>query len=159
MNGLDCLTPLGLEYMQRQTQIVTRVSTAWGVSPVETPPEEAADVDALFSRDGHLVGIAEVKARNLTMTDLMAFGSYLVTYGKLVKGAKCAEALRVPFVLVVGLWPERHIAVWPVYRPGRGWLVPMRVEDTVTQATCNGGSVRRSNAYLPVGHMRLLRET
>jgi hypothetical protein len=154
--NLDARTPLGRDYVRRQSEVVARCAQVWQSTVMETPLEEPADVDAVFGRAGVVKVVAEVKVRNMTMAELETHGSYLVTNDKLVRGSRCAAAMYVPFVLVVGLWPERHIVYWRVWSPATQWCFDFDVRRTATQATCNGGQAVRENAYLPLLHMRRL---
>lgn len=64
------------------------------------------------------------------------------------------RALCIPFVLVVALADQ---VVWWEVLDADGALLFYEVRDTETQATCNGGSAVRRNAYLPLDQMRVLR--
>jgi hypothetical protein len=110
-------------------------------------------VDAILWRSS-IVGVAEVKTRNLTYQQLSGFGSYLVTFSKLEKLRSVAKALRCPGLLLVYLIPETKTVWWKVCDGQGEWTVDVKVERTSTQATCNGGTAMRDNAYLPLSLMK-----
>jgi hypothetical protein len=149
---LDCTTPIGQAWIARQRAIVAYCSRAWQVDAASPADDSDSVIDALFSRAGRLLAVGEVKARNLTIAELHAHGSYLVTFDKLVIARDVGARLRVPFVLIVGLVDA--VVFWQVADPAGRWLVDMRINRTTTQATCNGGDAVRANAYLSLDDMR-----
>ena len=153
---LDCTTARGRLYIARQHEIAARCGATWNVTPVATPDTKGAAVDVMFMRATVLASVAEIKARELTRAQLTRFGSYLVTFEKLEQGRRLAQTLSVPFLLIVGLWPDREIVWWPIAKADGTYRFEIRRERTPTQATCNGGQATRENAYLPLDHMRLL---
>jgi hypothetical protein len=154
--SLDCNTDRGRLYIARQHEIAARCGAMWESIPVATPDTKSSAVDAMFMRGQQLHAVAEIKARNLTLDQLRGFGSYLVTFEKLEKGRRLAASLTVPYLLIVGLWPEREIVWWKIADGAGEFQLTIRREHTPTQATCNGGKARRENAYLPLDLMRFL---
>lgn len=145
---LDCLTERGRVFIAAQQATARRLAELWNATLVETPEGTAARVDALFARDGVLVGLAEIKVRTMTLAQLEAFGDYLVTEDKLLAGESLSAALRVPFVLVVRL--KDAIVWWRVTDATGRRVVTWDARETVTRASCNGGAMLRRNAYLPI---------
>lgn len=155
--GLDCNTDRGRLFIARQHEIINRCAPMWESRAVLTPDDRESPVDAMFYRGDLLTACAEVKARDMTEHDLVhRYRSYLVTYDKLDRGRAIAKSLCVPYLLIVGLWPERLIVWWKVADSGGRWLVPFVQERTATQATCNGGTATRVNAYVGLESMRRL---
>jgi hypothetical protein len=145
--ALDCRTEVGQEFIADQHLILNRVERAWRCSAVRTPDQDAADIDALLERAGCLCAVVEVKARTMSEDTLRSFGSIIVTNEKLNKGITLAKSLCVPFFFVVGL-KGGPIFWWRVCDANGRVAVIREVANTRTQATCNGGSVVRLNAYL-----------
>lgn len=146
--------------MARAKEVVARCEAVWDVTGLITPQESASPVDVLFSTpERGLVAVAEVKARDLTLAALRECQppGYLITRRKLEEGREVARQLCVPLLLLVGFWPEREIRYWRISDAEGRWLCPMESARTRTQATCNGGSVVRLNAYLPLNRMLTLR--
>lgn len=112
--ALACVTKRGRASLGQQAEVLRAVAETWALEVWQTPPELAADVDAIFARDGVVVAVAEVKARDMGADDLMEFGSYLVTADKLQRGMAVAKALRVPFLLIVGLMRDERVVYWKI---------------------------------------------
>lgn len=155
-DDLDCNSPRGRLFIARQHEIIHECADAWHCQSVHTVDSRESPVDVLFNRDGALLAVAEIKARDMTRSQLASFGSYLVTYRKLQEGVKVATALCVPYLLVVGLYPEQIVVWWTITNRRGQWLLRPSVRFTETQETCNGGSVSRQNAYLPLDRMHSL---
>jgi len=154
---LDCLHGNGPAALARQEAIAQRIARAWQCD-VSTTPTGPAPVDAVITCGGELIGLAEIKARDLTLAALrrMQPPGYLVTFDKLRRGRALAHVLSVPYHLIVGLYPEQRIVWWNVSTATGAWRARFTVERTPTQATCNGGTARRLNAYLALDDMRTL---
>jgi hypothetical protein len=151
---LDCNTPRGRVWVEKQREAVRECEKAWGVAASQTPDDRESPVDVLFTRDGAVTMIAEVKARDMSMAQLQRFGSYLVTLEKLKKGAAMAKQLCVPYRLIVKL---TDATVWWDVADSEGRkVVELDRRRTLTQATCNGGQANRVNAYLSLARMRQL---
>ncbi len=151
--SLDCNTENGRRYISYQHLCLQSFCAAKKVGYATTTDTSDADVDAILWRSS-IVGVAEVKTRNLTHQQLSGFGSYLVTFSKLEKLRSVAKALRCPGLLLVYLIPETRTVWWKVCDSQGEWTVDVKVERTSTQATCNGGTAMRDNAYLPVSLMK-----
>ena len=154
MGELDCHSERGREWITKQNEIALRVASRHGYGIIYTPDGDAK-LDCLFTKNGSLAGIAEIKSRDLTLFQLMAFGSYLVTEEKLLSGIEVAKALRVPFSLLINLVDAD--AVINICNSQGERRASWRSEVTKTQATCNGGDAMRRNAYLSLSNMKVFR--
>lgn len=143
--NLDCETPVGRAWIARQRSTVNRCAAAWCVE-IAAPPEPSR-VDALISRCGALLAVAEVKSRDLSFAALKDHGTYLVTFEKLNAGREIAQCLHVPYLLIVGL--SDAVVYWQISDALGEWCAPMSIERTETQATSNGGTAERANAFVP----------
>lgn len=155
--SLACNTPVGRTWIERQREIGHKFAAAHDLIPVFTPDRDHSPIDALFShqRDpSTLVLIAEIKGRELTFQELGRFGSYLVTFEKLIEGRSIARSLRVPYVLIVGL--TDRIIWWKVCSSAGEWLTNFSARHSTTQNDCNGGEAFRCNSYLGLERMRVL---
>jgi hypothetical protein len=73
---------------------------------------------------------------------------WLVTYQKLKDGQAIADALCTKFVGFLYL-PDADILMFKtLWSKEHGWATPMRIMQTRTQATINGGSAVRENAFI-----------
>ncbi len=75
--SLDCNTENGRRYISYQHLCLQSFCAAKKVNYATTTDTSDADVDAILWRSS-IVGVAEVKTRNLTHQQLSGFGSYLV---------------------------------------------------------------------------------
>jgi len=153
--SLDCLTPAGQRAIEAQRAILDRFLSVYpDVECLLTATDQPAAVDAVIGRRGVVVAVAEVKARNATLACLREqFGSYLITASKIEEARKVGMGLSASTLLIVGLLDA--IVWWKLAAPDGSWLVPFRCEETVTQATVNGGSACRLNAYLSLEPMKV----
>ena len=147
---LDCHTPRGRQWIQKQNEIAHRVAERFGHEVIFTPDTDSK-VDCLFTHNGTIVGIAEIKSRDLSLAQLRQMGSYLITEDKLLAGIEISKYFRVPFAVIVNLTDaDVFIKICNSYgAPVATW----KSEVTRTQATCNGGQADRQNAYLSLSTM------
>ena len=75
---------------------------------------------------------------------------WLVTFDKIIKGIKVAEALRVPFYGFLYIVQNRALLLRRLWSPRVGLeFARLVVRKTKTQATCNGRrSCVRDNAFI-----------
>lgn len=156
MSTLDCNTPTGRKFIKSQDLAAKLFAAKYGLDLFQTNPTSSADIDAFFAHDGQLVGIAEIKSRNMTEADLRRFGSYLITHEKIVKGMALSASLQVQFLLIVYLRFDKSMFCWQVTDATGKQVAPFTVEATRTQETCNGGSIVRQNAFFPVEDGKLI---
>lgn len=154
--ALDCNTAVGRTYIGWQADCLARLEKAWDVKCAHTDDTGDADVDAIAIRDGQLQAIMEVKSREMNLDQLRRFGSYLITFEKLLKLRAVAAALRVPGLIVVSLLKDKQIVYWKVCDVEGHFLIALEGKITETQATCNGGTAHRYNAYLSLEDMKIL---
>lgn len=154
--SLDCNTPAGKVYIDWQQNCLNRIEEAWKVECAYTDGSEAADVDAITFRDGKILGVMEIKSREMDLAQLRRFGSYLITFEKLLKLRAVSAALCVPGLVVVYLLKDQEIVFWKICDAAGNFLVPLECKVTETQATCNGGQAMRYNAYLSLKEMKTL---
>jgi hypothetical protein len=152
---LDCLTPRGRVWIAQQRKTAREIAARWNATLIETPDDTCAAIDALFARDGVLVGLAEIKCRTLSLDELKGFGDYLITAEKLERGIALAAACGVSFVLIVRL--ADAIGWWRVSDAAGRRCLAWQERETATRATCNGGTAVRRNAYLPLDAMTAVR--
>jgi hypothetical protein len=64
-------------------------------------------------------------------------------------GKRISEMLRVPYLGFLYLIKDKIIMYWKITDKYGNFLFDFDVKNTRTQKTINGGSVIRTNAYLP----------
>ena len=147
--SLDVLTDKGKKYKAHEDETARMICAKLNCISVECPSADAP-IDRVFTRDGKVVALAEIKSREMSLDELREYGSYLVTYKKILMGVGIAQELGVPFFLFVRLLKSGQIVYWQI---DTDTLRDVEVRETKTQATCNGGSAIRDNAYLPLDIM------
>jgi hypothetical protein len=152
--NLDCHAPKGRQWIEKQNAIAHRVAERFGHDVVFTPDTDAK-VDCIFTKDNVIVGIAEIKSRDLKLDQLRRMGTYLVTEEKLLSGIEIAKYFRAPFALIINL-KDADIFIKICNAEGDR-LVSWKSDLTRTQATCNGGQADRQNAYVSLSTMLVLR--
>lgn len=149
---MDILTPRGqatLTDEQRARELFAQRFPKYQY--IETAKDRPADVDAFLVLDGSIRAIVETKCRydcDLDKFTLNYGSEWLVTFDKLERARSIAKALCVK---VVGFLYIKHSDVLLVQEliDDHGEYVPhIRVESTRTQATINGGTAVRMNAYI-----------
>jgi hypothetical protein len=126
---------------------------------VETPKDRPADVDAFLVLDNDIKAIIETKCRY--DCDLVKFrGSYgnewLVTFDKLEKARMIARSLCVKVIGFLYLKQSDILLVQEIVNADGLYVPSIRLDSTTTQATINGGSATRTNAYIKMDEAKLL---
>jgi hypothetical protein len=117
---------------------------------IETDKDMDAKVDGIIVKNNQVSGIFESKCRDMSLMKLREFGSWLITFDKILDGRKLSQLLRVPFIGFLYLIPDEIIMYWKITDKYGNFLFDFDVKNTKTQKTINGGSIVRTNAYLPV---------
>lgn len=157
---MDILTPRGQESRKWEDRAVELWSSHYPqISYVSTDKNSPCAVDAILVKDQQIIGVVEQKSRpSLTVVEFMQDhkAEWLVTYQKLKDGQAIAEALCTKFVGFLYL-PEADILMFKtLWSKEQGWATPMRVLQTRTQATINGGSAVRENAFINMADATVL---
>jgi len=144
-----------------------RILESMGYTILSTPAL-GDQVDCIMGRliDGvnTVVGIAEIKTRekagsvNLTKEYLERNGGYLITNQKIEYGRKMSYLFSVPFYVIVRLVHEDLVLYWKVTDTGGNLAFEYTVQESTTQASCNGGQAKRENAYLPIIYSKILKK-
>jgi hypothetical protein len=126
---------------------------------VETPKDRPADVDAFLVLDHAIKAIVETKCRY--DCDLEKFrGAYgnewLVTFDKLEKARTIARSLCVKVIGFLYLKQSDILLVQEIVNADGLYVPSIRLDATTTQATINGGSATRTNAYIKMDNSVLV---
>jgi hypothetical protein len=123
-------------------------------SYVETPKDQPADIDGFICRGTTMVSGVEVKCRMMSYHDLInKFDSeWLITYDKIERGISICRSLCIDFRGFLYLVPEKILIIVKIWDHKTGEDCIMKIEETRTQATVNGGSIVRLNAYVDVSN-------
>jgi hypothetical protein len=129
-----------------------------GYQYIDTPKEKPAAFDAVIVKDNTIVGIVETKCRR--DMDYEKFkdsykSQWLVTYKKIRDCCDAADLLSVPFVGFLYIQPSNVLLMKSIYENGK-FKQSFSVDQTRTQATTNGGSIVRDNAYIDMTNAKAL---
>lgn len=159
MSTLAVDTPLGRDAVERERAIIVRAASVWYCHGIHLNPHGTAKIDGQFIRDDQLIAVAEVKSRDMSLSQLRAFRipapGYLITDRKLLDGQTVARLLQVPYYLLAGL-TSGEIAWWQISNKDGQRVVNVTVLRCATRATVNGGTAVRLNAFVSLEGMRLL---
>ena len=126
---------------------------------VETPKDKPALVDALLLRGDELFAVVETKCRNESSESFFQKfgGRWLVTLEKVLEARKTAVALQLPLVGFLYLNKDKTLLVQKIAEPDGKFVASMVIKTTETQATCNGGTAIRTNAYIDMTKAKVYR--
>lgn len=146
--------------MQEQDAIQSFLERYPSFDFVETPKDQPADIDGFIVRGGTLVSGVEVKCRMMTHAGLMDKfnGRWLITYDKIERGIAVCRSLGIDFRGFLYLVPDKALMIVKLWDNKTGVTAGMELEESRTQATVNGGSIVRLNAYVDVRDATVIRQ-
>jgi len=162
--SLDILTPKGQEAAAQQIEAMEIV---FARSPersfIHMPDKEeqsrkpASPVDGWLVEGIYAVAVAEVKSRDYTYETLC--GEYqcewLVSMHKLTSMANVSRIFCVPGFGFLYLVPSRMV-IGTQFTDDNGLITcKYRTARTTTQATCNGGTANRLNAFISMKNAKV----
>ena len=158
---MDILTPRGqltLEQERLALGIFKERFSDYDI--VETPKDRPADIDGFIVHGTNLLAGIEVKCRNMTAHELKnQFGNrWLVTADKLDRGVNICRGLCIPFKGFLYLVPDNMLIIKTIWTPKDGYDTGIDYMQSETQATVNGGTAFRINAYIDVSGSTVIAE-
>lgn len=147
---LDVNTKRGQKSLAFEKEMLKRIEYNFSVQLIETNKKTDAKVDGIIVKDNQLSGIFESKCRNMNFMEFNNYGSWLVTFDKIMDGKKISQMFRVPFFGFLYLIPDKIIYYWKITDEIGEFKFRFEVNKTTTQKTINGGKAVRTNAYLPI---------
>jgi hypothetical protein len=125
---------------------------------IETQKNQPADIDALLVRDGVIAGVVETKCRyDVNIDEFVGTynNSWLVTFDKIARGKQIADAMCTKLIGFLYIVQSETLLIQMI--SDNGLYVPdIKIATTKTQATINGRSAIRSNAYIDMTNARRL---
>ena len=152
---MDILTKKGQKSLEYEREMLERIRHNLCKTHkedsylIETDKNMDAKVDGIIVKNNQVSGIFESKCRDLSLMQLMDFGSWLVTLDKIMDGKRLSEMLRVPYIGFLYLIKDKIIMYWKITDKYGDFTFDFEVKKTKTQKTINGGTACRVNAYLP----------
>jgi hypothetical protein len=150
MVSLDINTPRGQESLRQEHDAVALwqgFNPGWAYAP--TDKDSPCPVDGILINGNGIAALVETKCRIIEESVFFEdfAGEWLVTFSKLEKAKQLAHGLCLPLVGFLYLVPSQVLLVRKLAEDGE-FVVPMRIANTNTQATINGGVANRCNAYI-----------
>lgn len=151
--GLDVLTENGQIAVEYSRKALNQI----GKKYIETAQDTIADIDGFFIKDNVIIACYEIKSRDMSLDTLenKFNNEWIITYDKILRGAAVAKALQVPFCGVLHLIPDNKTMLIKITDSNGEFCVPIRITRSKTQATCNGGTANRVNAYIDMEYSRI----
>jgi hypothetical protein len=149
---MDILTDKGQQTLkdeEKAAQIWTYHYPAYQY--IVTPKDEPAVVDAVLIHETKIAAVVETKCRyDMTIEELFyeRNGEWLVTNEKLLKARQVGLGLGVPLVGFLYMVKNNTLLVQKLTDTDGNFVCDLRVEETTTQKTVNGGIVTRRNAFI-----------
>lgn len=148
---MDILTPKGIATLKQERRAIELLRSKHpDVAYIHTPKDEPAKIDGVLIKNNAVIAVVETKCRRMdydTFTRTFE-NEWLITFDKLLDGRKIARDLRVPFVGMLYLVDSDTLLSQRIADENGDWALPMRIKQTETQKTVNGGVVVRTNAYV-----------
>lgn len=146
-------TPKGVEALTKQAAVEAFFESL-GYQVVATPKADASRMDTLLVKDGRLVGALEIKCREMDLRKMVGYGSVILSMDKIRWMQATSKILSIPTFFVVGLSDGWIAAAQITDKAGRV-VVATNERMSETQATCNGGTATRLNAYINAKDFKL----
>jgi len=152
--NLDVNTPRGQQTLADELDAIKIFESHYPqYRYIHTPKKEPGDIDGLVvSATRDLVAVVETKCRyDMTLEKFTeTYGEeWLLTFDKIIKGMKVAEACRVPFYGFLYIVPSGALLIRRLWSPQAGLeFASLVIRKTKTQATINGGEAVRDNAFI-----------
>ena len=149
---MDILTPRGQESRKWEDRAIALWSSHYpDIIYASTDKDAPCVVDAVLVKDAKIVGVVEQKSRpGISFVDFIVTYDkrWLVTQKKIDEASNVAKTLYTNFVGFLYFPTADVLLVKTLFKPERGWVADIVTEQTRTQATINGGSALRYNAYI-----------
>jgi hypothetical protein len=148
---MDILTERGQKSLEdEQTAKEIFISNYPSYQYVQTPKDQPSDVDAFLIRDGVITGVIETKCRyDVDLNGFMTAysGDWLVTFDKILRGKQIADALCIKLIGFLYIVQSETLLIQTIADCGL-YVPDIRIMTTQTQATINGRTAVRSNAFI-----------
>ena len=97
---------------------------------IHTTPKYAL-IDGVATKNNEVTHIVEFKSRNESLESMERFGTYLISYDKILNGIEMSRMMCVPFILIVYLIKD-GVVIGLELGDEYGVAVPMEIKETRT---------------------------
>lgn len=157
--NLDCHTPKGKTYIQKQHETGLLIESFFGVK-VKHTTYDAEKHDSYLYKDDKLIGVCEIKSRDFFSRDgksdftlaKLKKGGYLITADKLDNLQEQSLEKKINSYVFVNALRDQKLLCFKISNPNGDFICNFTRDRTVTMNTCNDykGTVKRVNAFIPV---------
>jgi hypothetical protein len=150
---MDILSARGQDSLMHERIVSMWIENKWKCRYIETPKDSPALVDAIITDEhgGVMKAVVETKCRyNVTLPQFQTKfnNQWLVTWDKVQNAMKIATSLGVNCIGLLYLVEDKTLMVQKLCDAQGNLMAEMLIKNTTTQATINGGSIARNNAYI-----------
>jgi len=119
--------------------------------------EKYARLDGILMKNNLIHRVAEVKVRWMSLNALRNFGSYLITYDKLIAGQQASMAFSAPFVILLYLVESDNICSIKMTNEKGQFITSFTKQNETTYYDMNGGRIERVNAYVSLHRLKIIK--
>lgn len=126
---------------------------------ISTPKDKPAVIDAVLLKNNTMRYAVETKCRydmTLEFFELERNYEWLITNEKIIKSAELAKNLGLPLVGFLYFVKDKCLLAKRIADSDGKIVCDMRVAETKTQTTVNGGQIIRANAFLQMDGAKIL---
>lgn len=160
-NGLDILTERGQQTVRDEHRAVS----IWlrhfpELHYIETAKDKPAVIDALLIKNNRIEAGVETKCRyDMTLRSFRVErdSRWLITHEKLEKARVLCSQMGVPLYGFLYIVQDNVLMFKEIANDLGEYVADIRVENTETQKTVNGGKIVRANAFIDMADAKVLR--
>ena len=147
---MDVTTPLGLKAIESSRIAIDRLETQTPYTFLRFSDDLPAICDGIILNGDNPIALYEVKSRAMSSVELFDRfdGEWLVSYEKIHGIYNVTKALCLSFVGVLYCTKDDVVLATTVWDKTGSMRIRLRIEQTETQKTVNGGTISRANAFL-----------
>lgn len=151
---MDILTEKGQVSLNDEQTLAKWLEKNFSLKYIQTPKDTPALVDAIVTNknSSELLGVAETKCRydiaSLEQFQANYKNEWLVTWSKVNNAINIATSMGVPCVGFLYLVKPKVLLTQKLSDNTGRLVVDVRLSTTSTQATINGGTALRTNAFI-----------
>lgn len=158
--SLAILTEKGRKHAQEQIDAANIVFYRSSSKFHHTNTQKEAFIDGFITKDGIVEGLAEIKARDMTLDQLRLNyrNEWLITASKIDWLKSASILFCVPGYGILYLVPDQMCLMVKICDESGALCCDYYREETETQATCNGGTATRVNAFIKMDNAKAYRK-
>jgi hypothetical protein len=148
---MDILTTKGKETIEQANRAIYLLERKYPeIQYIKTAENAPAGLDGVLVSGGYVVSACEIKCRKTTLNALAEHFKFewLVSFDKIEKMLQISRLLGISALGLLYLVEDDLLLVQKIVDKDGNVVGNIRIETTKTQATVNGGSAVRTNAFI-----------